>query len=207
MPTLQEKAQVNCECGFSARVDAQLAGKKVKCKQCGAGLRVPSDAAPPTGPIKKPRTSGGRPPRLERSEKNVLLGSAMAVWAIGSLVFGFKAIGGSGGGAYSGGLLVGAVFAALVLLPVGLRTAAFGLQRVHTAGQDSFHPSAKLLLGVLLLLGGVAMGVDAAAALPSSDDSRAAIVLVVCGLALLAGGVMTASGVRSLRAAAELPAA
>lgn len=211
MPALDletgDKIKVACDCGFRARVGAQLAGKKVKCKECGAALRVPSGATPPpTPPVEKPAASSKKPPKLERSEKNVLLGGVMALWAIGSFLFAVNAIGGSSGGAYSGGILLGAVFAGLVLLPVGLRTAAFGLQRVHVAGQDGFHPSAKLVLGVLLLLGSVGMGLEAAAALPSSDDSRAAITLGVCAIVAVAGCAVAMNGVRSLQADATTPA-
>lgn len=44
--------KVECDCGKTAKVKSELAGRKIKCPSCGAVIKVPGDDGPTEEPVK-----------------------------------------------------------------------------------------------------------------------------------------------------------
>lgn len=194
------KVEVRCECGFKARVGEELTGRRVKCKGCGESLVVgkkgPGRPKPPASPAEP------APPARERSEKNVLVGAGMTLWGVGTVLHGANQIAGSSGGADSTSLFFAALLSGVILLPVGLKTLAVGVQRIHVPGQDLVYAPAKAILGAVLLLGSAWQAIDAAAAIASGADGNTPLVVLGVGLVLaLCGGALVANAIRAGRAA------
>jgi hypothetical protein len=185
---------VTCACGFKARFPAVLRGRAVKCRRCGAQVRL--GAEPERAPALEPKPRRGG----QRSDLNIGTGALMVLLTLAAVGFGvWRASGDAQGSvAFEAGRFAGALAFAPLMLFFGAKTFLFGLVPIHGRDERLYAP-AKVVLGLYAAVVGLPL-----ALVPEAPFVAGGAVLLLLAAVLLYRGLRE---VRSSRAAqSETPA-